>query len=56
MGVDIGLVVYLAAWYAGNYYYNIYNKLASKAGGGSEFAMIMAWFQMAVGAVYALAL
>jgi len=54
--VDVGLIVYLTAWYLGNYYYNIFNKTAAKAGGGSEYAMIMAWIQMAVGAVYALAL
>eukprot|EP00965_Chrysotila_dentata_P032181 1073470-Pleurochrysis_carterae.AAC.2 len=54
MAVDIGLIVYLGLWYAGNYYYNIYNKLSSKAGGGTEFIFTLAWIQMAVGAVYSL--
>jgi solute carrier family 35 protein E1 len=54
MGIDIELYVYLGLWYAGNYYYNIYNKLSSKAGGGTEFVMTLALLQMAVGAVYSL--
>ena len=56
MGVDVGLIVYLTAWYAGNYYYNIYNKQASKLGGGTEYAMTLATIQMWVGVVYAVAL
>lgn len=56
MGVDVGLFAYLTAWYAGNYYYNIYNKLASKSGGGTEFSFTLATIQLLVGVVYALAL
>jgi len=52
--MDIGLVVYLAAWYAGNYYYNIYNKLAAKEAGGATYAMTLATLQMWVGVIYAL--
>ena len=54
MGVDIGLAAYLTAWYAGNYYYNIYNKSAAKAGGGAEFAFTMALLQLVFGSIYAL--
>jgi hypothetical protein len=50
--MDIGLFVYLAMWYAGNYQYNIYNKLSSKAAGGAEFAFTLAWLQLVVGSVY----
>jgi len=39
-----------------NYYYNIFNKLSGKAGGGTEFVFTLAWAQMAIGSVYALAL
>jgi len=56
MGVDVGLFVYLTAWYAGNYYYNIYNKLAAKEAGGTTYAMTLATIQMWVGAIYAIAL
>ena len=52
--MDIGLIVYLALWYLGNYYYNIYNKLALQASGGIQFAFTLAWLQLAVGSVYAL--
>ena len=52
--VDVTLIVYLTAWYAGNYYYNIYNKLASKSGGGTEFAFTLASLQLVVGSVYSL--
>ena len=52
--MDIGLIVYLALWYLGNYYYNIYNKLSAKAAGGAEFAFTLAWFQLVVGSVYAI--
>lgn len=54
MGVDFGLVASLGAWYAGNYYYNIYNKSAAKAGGGAEYAFTMALLQMVFGAIYAI--
>lgn len=52
--MDLALVVYLAAWYLGNYYYNIYNKNAGKASGGAEFAFTLAVLQLVVGSVYAL--
>jgi len=52
--VDAGLIVSLTAWYVGNYYYNIYNKVAAQASGGTEFAFTLAWLQLAVGSVYAL--
>jgi solute carrier family 35 protein E1 len=29
-GIDVGLMVYFALWYLGNYYYNITNKLCLK--------------------------
>lgn len=34
-GVDVPLLLYFFFWYLGNYYYNISNKLALKAAGGS---------------------
>ena len=52
--VDVGLIVYLLAWYAGNYYYNIYNKLVAKESGGATFAFTLAFIQLIVGSVYAL--
>jgi len=52
--VDLGLITYLGAWYAGNYYYNIYNKMASKESGGTTYAMTLALIQVIVGSVYAL--
>jgi solute carrier family 35 protein E1 len=52
--MDIGLIVYLALWYLGNYYYNIYNKLSAKAAGGAEFAFTLAWFQLLAGCIYAI--
>jgi len=52
--VDVGLIVYMTAWYAGNYYYNIYNKLAAKAAGGATYAMTLATIQLIVGSLYAL--
>lgn len=52
--IDIPLLTYFAFWYLGNYYYNIQNKNAANAAGGSDFAMIIATAQLTVGAVYAL--
>ena len=52
--IDFGLLFYLAAWYLGNYYYNIQNKNAAIAAGGEHFAMTLALGQLAVGVVYAL--
>lgn len=37
----------------GNYYYNIQNKNAANASGGSDFAMTISTAQLAIGVVYA---
>jgi solute carrier family 35 protein E1 len=52
--LDIPLLTYFAFWYLGNYYYNIQNKNAANAAGGSDFAMTIATAQLAVGCVYAI--
>jgi solute carrier family 35, member E1 len=52
--IDIPLLSYFALWYLGNYYYNIQNKRAANAAGGSDFAMTIATAQLAVGAIYAI--
>lgn len=52
--IDIPLLIYFAFWYLGNYYYNIQNKRAANAAGGSDFAMTIATAQLAVGSVYAI--
>lgn len=52
--IDIPLLIYFAFWYLGNYYYNIQNKMAAKAAGGSDFAMTIATAQLLVGVIYAL--
>lgn len=54
MALDIPLLIYFAFWYLGNYYYNIQNKNAAIAAGGSDFAMTLATAQLAVGVIYAL--
>jgi len=52
-GIDVPLMLYFLFWYVGNYYYNITNKLALKAAGGSAgFPMTISALQLAVGAVY----
>mmetsp|Transcript_23895 Transcript_23895/g.34143 ORF Transcript_23895/g.34143 Transcript_23895/m.34143 type:complete len:391 (+) Transcript_23895:42-1214(+) len=52
-GIDIPLMLYFLFWYIGNYYYNITNKLALKAAGGSAgFPMTISALQLAVGAIY----
>jgi len=54
-GLDIPLMLYFLFWYVGNYYYNITNKMALKAAGGSSgFPMTISGLQLAVGCVYAL--
>jgi len=54
-GVDVPLLLYFFFWYVGNYYYNLTNKLALKAAGGSTgFPMTIAGLQLAVGCLYAL--
>jgi len=51
--VDIPLLLYFLFWYVGNYYYNITNKLALKAAGGSAgFPMTISSLQLAVGCLY----
>lgn len=53
--IDIPLIIYFVLWYVGNYYYNISNKLALKAAGGSAgFPMTISGLQLAVGCLYAL--
>jgi solute carrier family 35 protein E1 len=53
--IDVPLLLYFAFWYLGNYYYNISNKLALKAAGGSVgFPMTIAAAQLLVGSIYAL--
>lgn len=53
--IDIPLLIYFVLWYVGNYYYNISNKLALKAAGGSAgFPMTISGLQLAVGCLYAL--
>jgi len=53
--VDIPLMVYFLFWYVGNYYYNITNKLALNAAGGSTgFPMTISSLQLGVGCLYAL--
>jgi len=53
--VDIPLMLYFAFWYLGNYFYNITNKLALKAAGGSSgFPMTISSLQLGVGVIYAL--
>jgi len=54
-GIDVPLLLYFVFWYAGNYYYNIQNKAALKAAGGSEgFPMTISTLQLGVGVIYAL--
>jgi len=56
-GLDVPLLTYFAFWFLGNYYYNIWNKLALKAAGGKDgFPMTISTLQLGVGCVYALAL
>lgn len=54
-GIDFSLIICVALWYVGNYYYNITNKLALNAAGGSVgVPLTIATLQLGVGAVYAL--
>lgn len=54
-GIDIPLLLYFLFWYVGNYYYNITNKLALRAAGGSTgFPMTISALQLGVGCIYAL--
>lgn len=54
-GLDIPLMLYFAFWYLGNYFYNITNKLALKAAGGSAgFPMTISTLQLGVGCLYGL--
>lgn len=52
-GFDVGLMIYFALWYLGNYYYNITNKLALNAcGGKTGFPMTVSSLQLGVGCIY----
>lgn len=52
-GIDIPLLIYFGLWYVGNYFYNITNKLALKASGGSAgFPMTISSLQLGVGCLY----
>mmetsp|Transcript_21200 Transcript_21200/g.20362 ORF Transcript_21200/g.20362 Transcript_21200/m.20362 type:complete len:392 (-) Transcript_21200:115-1290(-) len=54
-GIDVPLMLYFFFWYVGNYFYNVSNKLALKAAGGSAgFPMTISTLQLAVGCIYAL--
>jgi len=54
-GLDIPLLLYFLFWYVGNYYYNVTNKLALKAAGGSAgFPMTISSLQLGIGCIYAL--
>jgi len=51
--IDIPLLIYFALWYLGNYFYNVTNKLALKAAGGSAgFPMTISALQLGVGCLY----
>lgn len=53
--LDIALMLYFVFWYLGNYYYNVTNKLALRAAGGSSgFPMMISSLQLGVGSLYAL--
>jgi len=54
-GPDIGLIVYFALWYLGNYMYNISNKLALNAAGGKTgFPLTISSLQLGIGSLYGL--
>jgi solute carrier family 35 protein E1 len=54
-GFDFSIVIIVALWYVGNYYYNITNKLAlNAAGGAAGVPLTIATMQLGVGAIYAL--
>jgi solute carrier family 35 protein E1 len=54
-GPDVGLIIYFALWYLGNYWYNISNKLALNAAGGKVgFPMTISSLQLGVGCIYAI--
>merc|ERR1719148_432791 len=54
-GIDVPLMLYFVFWYLGNYFYNITNKLALNAAGGSAgFPMTISTLQLGVGCIYGL--
>jgi len=53
--VDFVLLAYFFFWYLGNYYYNIYNKVALNASGGAAgFPLTVATAQLLFAALYPL--
>jgi solute carrier family 35 protein E1 len=53
--VDVPLFLCVAMWYLGNYYYNIFNKVALTAAGGvAGFPFTIATFQMGIGVLYSI--
>jgi hypothetical protein len=46
MNIDIPLLGYFAAWYIGNYYYNIQNKNAAIATGGVRSPLLYFFFKI----------
>lgn len=51
--LDIPLILYFLFWYVGNYFYNLSNKLALKAAGGSAgFPMTVSSLQLGIGCIY----
>ena len=53
--MDVSLPLYYAFWFLGNYYFNLYNKLASMEAGGFAGGMLVtiSVAQLAVRAVEA---
>jgi solute carrier family 35 protein E1 len=51
--IDFVLIAYFFFWYLGNYYYNIFNKVAlNTAGGAAGFPMTIAAAQLFFGSLY----
>jgi solute carrier family 35 protein E1 len=51
--MDFQLIFYLFFWYLLNYWYNLQNKRASNAAGGTTYIMTLSVIQLGVGVVYA---
>ena len=56
--VDVSLALYYLAWFVGNYYYTLWNKLASVEAGGKAGGLLVtiSVMQLAVCSVYAILL